>query len=537
MSQSALFAKRRGTLLGVSAWRVPNWRFIVCLCLLGLALALPYSSALHSLFQLWLRQDKAYSHGFLVPLISLYLLWGKREYLSQLRPRPHQIAGGLGFLVSALLLFVGRSIGIIQAEVMAFLIVLPSLVLFVFGWGYLKALALPLVYLLFMLPPASLFFMVPRIDELTDGFHWPFQLISANLGVWAVQALGFPAFQEGTFIHLPRITLEVIEACSGLRFLTSVIAIGIPLVYLTQRTWPRATAVIASGVLITILSNGARVALVGIMAQLYGAEMLHGPYKLFQGWFVAQIGFIGLFVVNWAVCKLPSRSQTRLHERWKAVSCAPHDTDNTNRDWVRPFALAVSLLMGFGVYLNFFAAPQPIPPKRTLAEFPYFIGAWQGQESSLFRGENFCPGLDAEINRTYRTASGREVHFFVGYFESQFRGKSLVSHRDRPLQNGVRVIASELGTPAPQWVNQSTLSLGENRYSTLFWYRTNSGVLTGRSQVRLNAIFDAVVHRRNNGALILLAAPLVDQHMEALASKDLLGFAQALAPILGDFLP
>jgi EpsI family protein len=199
--------------------------------------------------------------------------------------------------------------------------------------------------------------------------------------------------------------------------------------------------------------------------------------------------------------------------------------------------MVVLLLIGLGTYMSFFAAPPPIPLKRPLVELPQSFAGWYGQESSWFKGASYFPGLDASIARTYRTASGREVHLFVGYVESQVQGKSLVSHQAKSLHEGLRVVSSGLGAPGPQWVNRSTFANGERRYATLFWYWPTAGDLTGRQHVRLRAIFDAVAHRRNNGAVILLAAPLADKNMEAIVWKDLLAFARDLTPRLVELLP
>jgi EpsI family protein len=343
--------------------------------------------------------------------------------------------------------------------------------------------------------------------------------------------------RDGTFIHLPRITLEVIEACSGLRFLTSVVAIAIPLVYLTQRSWPRALAVIASGVAITVLSNGIRVALAGITADHYGEELLHGPYKLFQGWFVAQAGFIGLFVINWAVSKAPSRSATKLYERWRVSASALPRAGRERAAFLCPLTLVALFLTFFGAYVHLFSPPTPLPPKRSLSQFPSDLGEWTGRESSWMNGNSFFPATDAEVTRTYRSARGREVHLFVGYYASQFGGRNLVNHHSKSIHEGMQTVPNALGASAPQQVNRSALSIEHNRYATLFWYRTSSGDLTGRHQTRYRAIFDGVIHRRNNGAVILLAVPLIDEPTEALVSNDLLALARVVAPTLDEFLP
>jgi EpsI family protein len=495
------------------------------LLLLG-ATVLLYHSSLAWLVYFWL-DNKDYSHGFLVLPVSVYLVWIKREHLAHLDPRPSPLAGSVMLLASGLLLLAGRAGGLVLAEAVSLLSFLPGIVLFVWGWGYLKTLALPLAYLQFM---------VPWMIEFIDRVHWPFQLLSANLGVWLLQGLGFAALQEGIFIMLPRITLEVAQECSGVRFLTSIIAIGIPLVYLTQRTWWMGVGVIASGVIITILTNGLRVALVGMSAYYYGSAMVHGPAKMFQGWFVAQVGFIALFLVNWAVCKLPSRSEGRLHERWKTFQGERLRTSE-ERVSTRPVALLLCFLLALGAYIHLFATPRPVPLRQALAQVPYGIGEWSGADSAWVKGEQFFPGADSDLVRTYRAPSGREVHLYMGYFESQRQGKSLINYLSNPLREGVRVVPLGLPGTGPKWVNQAFLTIDRTRFTALSWYRLPSGETTGRYETKFKAITNAMFQWRNNGAVILLATPLGEKGEEAPASTHLMAFARVIAPTLREFLP
>jgi exosortase len=243
-----------------------------------------YAGVFADLVRAWLDSD-IYRHGFLVPFVALYLVWIRREALRAIPVAPSW-AVGLPFVCAAgAMLLAGRAGSAAIAEEVSLLVMLPGLVALLLGTGWLRALALPIGYL---------FFMVPVLADGTDWVHWPFQLLAANLGVWLLQVFGFPAFQQGVLIELPGVTLEVAEACSGIRFMISIVAVGIPLAYLTQRGWSRRVGLVLFAVGVGVLANGFRVALIGVWA-FYGGEVLKGPMHVFQAMFVAWIGYVALF--------------------------------------------------------------------------------------------------------------------------------------------------------------------------------------------------------------------------------------------------
>ncbi len=256
---------------------------------LAAAFALLYAPILAMLVRAWL-DNGIYRHGFLVPFISGYLAWVKRDRLRALTPAPSFLAGAPLMILAAAMLLVGKfAAEIAILEELSLMPMITGLVLALLGWAHLKALALPIGYL---------FFMIPVLADGTDWVHWPFQLLAAHGGVWLLQSLGLAALVEGVYIVLPRITLEVAEACSGIRFMISVIAIGIPLAYLTQRTWPRRVALVAFGVLVGIFANSLRIAAIGVVAYYWGV-VLHGPFHIFQVMFVSWVGYGALFLGAW----------------------------------------------------------------------------------------------------------------------------------------------------------------------------------------------------------------------------------------------
>lgn len=492
------------------------------LVLFALALGCLYQVSLAWLVSQWLT-DKVYSHGFLIPLISIYLVWLKRDFLPNIKICPAHIIGSICILFSLIMLFIGRVGVFVQLEAISLLLILPSIVLFLLGWDYLKALALPLFYLQFM---------VPWLDPLIDKIHLPFQLITAELAAFFLKLIGYPVFQDKVYIHLPNIALEVARECSGISFLITVIAIGLALVYLTQKTWKRAVLVLLSGVFVVILANGIRVAIAGVLGQCYGPGMLHGPGHIFQGWFVAQVGLVGIFIVNWWVAKRESPIETRLFERASLII----QTDNSNGPQqsvsTRATLALLSTLVVFCGYLYLFATPKAVSPGAPL---PYRVGSWYGHDDPWLEGESYSPGA-LQMSRTYRNPEGREVKLFISYYAQQSVEHRLISYQSRPLYNQGNTF--DTGLKRPVRVEHAVAEIDHVDYETLFWFRLPSGDYTASSEVKIRSIRDALFRRQNYGAFILLASPATGQSGEHGALKsDLLAFLQALAPEIDAYLP
>jgi len=277
MTYHSIFSKKTGLQLG----------------LLTAVLAYLYAPAFSALVYTWWARDE-YSHGFLIIPISLYLIWLRREKLRHLPLQRSYLAGISVIIIAGVMLVLGDAASLATLQELSLPVMITGLVLFLFGRVHLKTVGLPIAYLLFMMP---------ILDELVNPLYWPFQLLSAEMGTTFLLKLGFPALVEQQYIILPNITLEVARVCSGVRYLFSIIAIGIPLGYITlNHLWSR-IALVLSAVIIGVIANWIRVAAIGIWAY-YDGNVLHGPFHVFQALFVAQLGFIALFVGAWLLSKL-----------------------------------------------------------------------------------------------------------------------------------------------------------------------------------------------------------------------------------------
>lgn len=447
------------------------------------------------LVQIWLN-DKEYSHGFLVPLVSLYLVWRKWEYLKTRPGEPSRLVGGGIVLASGLLFLAGRSGAFILAEALSFLVLLPGLVLFIWGWERLRVLAMPLFYLQFM---------VPWTEEVIERIHPPFQDVSALLGVALLKVTGVPVLLDGRYIHLPSITLEVARECSGIGFLLSVIALGLPLVYLTQTRWRRAVAVILIGALSTILVNGLRIALVGTTVYRFSAELLHGPFHVFQGWFVAQVGFVALVVVNWRVSRRSEPGAPVLCDRWR-LSTRPGPildgrSNGNERMATVVFAWAVVVLT------YWYAVPVRVPLENAGKALPEVVGEWKGKNSNWIRGDQYFPGVDYQVARHYSDGNDSDIYFYLGYFELQKHGKSVVSFHANALREDSVTLDSDLAK-GPSRVAFCRVTVNGVKYNVYYWYRLRSQYLAGRYAMKAWTIWHSLFHRRNNAAVYIVATPI-----------------------------
>lgn len=232
--------------------------------------------------------DDNYSHGFLIPLISGYLIWRKRADLSEILRHPSNT--GLFVLTAGLVLFLGGNLG---SELFtmrcSMLIVLLGLVVYTAGWGFAKALSLPIGYLIFMIP-------LPTIIWYKIAF--PMKLFATTIATTVLQWLKVSAYGEGNIIHLSNTSLQVVDACSGLRSLISLLALSAAFALITYHSKTRKWILFLSAIPIAILVNIVRLTATAILSEHYGTQVAQGFLHGASGILVFVLAFILLFIVH-----------------------------------------------------------------------------------------------------------------------------------------------------------------------------------------------------------------------------------------------
>lgn len=242
----------------------------------------------------WVRDDNN-SHGFLIVPLALYFAWERRERI--LRARSTPAWSGLAAVFAGVVLTVLDMHPFVNR--MAMMLTLAGTLLCLLGWARLKVLAFPLLFLLLMIP-------IPAI--ILNQVAFPLQLIASKFGEWTLASCRVPVLREGNIIHLANTSLEVAEACSGIRSLVSLLTLGIVYGYFMEsRLWMRIALALATAP-VAIVANAARVAGTGMAAHFYGEEASQGFFHAFSGWMVFMVAFLMIFVIHRAiVLALPPR--------------------------------------------------------------------------------------------------------------------------------------------------------------------------------------------------------------------------------------
>lgn len=257
---------------------------LICLCFLAL-----YHQVIYKLVMDWMTDDN-YSHGFLIPVISGYLIWQDRKRLAEIPIAPAN--AGVIFLILSLLFFVVTNLGA-ELFTMRFsmLFAIWSAIIFLAGWAMAKALFYPIIYLVFMIP-------LPAI--IWNKIAFPLKLFATRMAVSVIKMIQIPVYAEGNIIHLANTTLEVVDACSGLRSLTSLLALSAAFALISEHSRLKKIILFLSAVPIAILVNIIRLSSTAALARQYGAKVAEGFLHEMSGiviFFLALIMTYGVHVL------------------------------------------------------------------------------------------------------------------------------------------------------------------------------------------------------------------------------------------------
>jgi exosortase len=258
-----------------------------CTILLSL-LVLLYASVLRLLVAQWWT-DPNYGHGFFVPLFSGYILWHQRERWTKSEIEPSNF-GLLVMLGAVALLFIGSLGAELFTSRFSLLVLIAGIILFLAGWKMLRAVVFPLAFLIFMIP-------IPVI--IYNQITFPLQLIASRLATVWLEVVGVPVLRDGNVLVLSNFSLEVAEACSGIRSLMSLIALAVAYGHLAEsRRWVRYVLVVLM-VPSAIVTNAMRIMGAGVLAHKFGPQAAEGFLHQFSGWVVFLATLVLIFLCHW----------------------------------------------------------------------------------------------------------------------------------------------------------------------------------------------------------------------------------------------
>lgn len=257
---------------------------ILQIAALTIAFALLYHHTIAKLVSDW-STDANFSHGFLVPLIAAYMIWHYRERLANIPVRSN--AWGYLLLAGGMLAHIAGNIGAeLFVQRFSIILTLMGLTVIFFGIQVFKHTFVPLIYLLLMIP-------IPAI--IWNKIAFPLQLFAAKLSADFIALIGITVLREGNILHLANTTLEVVDACSGLRSLMSMLALSAAFAYISSSTRPAKWILFLSAVPIAIAVNIVRLSVTAILARYVGPETAQGFLHDMSGFLVFFVALVLLF--------------------------------------------------------------------------------------------------------------------------------------------------------------------------------------------------------------------------------------------------
>ena len=492
-------------------------------------LLIAFRAALADLLTAWGTEE--YSHGPFIPVMAALIGW---HLLAQAQPvwRPSWFAFGWLALAGCLQIIAQLSAFGMAAQY-GLVLALTGLSLACLGRVATRVLAPVLIYLVFAIP-------LPHL--LQADLSQQLQLISSSLGVWPLDLLGIPVFQEGNVIDLGGYRLQVVEACSGLRYLFPLMSFGYLVALLLQdKFWKRAV-IFLSTIPISIGLNALRIAIIGITVDQWGQRMAAGFIHAFEGWAVFLLCLLILLAETFALRRIGGTGRFRSDylglARGPLFSAGPGSLGSGFA-----FLVLTALLAVFGGNSLPGQQAEIVPVHPPLIGFPQQLGDWQGKPDRLPADVLAALQLSDYWLADYRRPSDAvSVNFYIAYYDSQRVGTTTHSPSNcipgggwRIEQTAVRTIQLADGTPLA--VTRLVIRKGPQAELAYYWFDERGRDLTETTYAKWYLLRDSILMHRSDGALIRLVTPLTAN--EALTAGDarLQGFLNLVFPALTGFIP
>jgi exosortase D (VPLPA-CTERM-specific) len=505
-------------------------------------LGVTYFDSLGFLVEQWMV-DEDYSHGFLVPVVSLYLIWANRSRLLDMGLRPSWwgvpiVLAGVGLYV------IGELATLYVLLHLSLWVVLIGLLVAGLGLRAVGTMVFPLAFLLTAIP-------LPQF--LHQSLSASLQLLSSAFGVGCLQLIGVTAFREGNVIDLGPIQLQVVEACSGLRYLIPLVSLALLSAYLYRdRLWKRIVLILSS-IPIAIVLNGLRIGVIGLLVEWYGPGAAEGFLHFFEGWVIFLGSLLLLVLVMWGLSRIgPVVEKRSLLDLMSLPSAEVPDTGPGVGDGLSfmrlhpvPWVCAVGLLGFLAVASPYFASRDDVTPARqTLLDFPMQVERWQGTTYPLEKEYVEVLRFDDYLLADYRSLELVPVNFYVAYYRSQQKGQSAHSPRTCIPGGGweisslrtVELTPVSLGAAAFR-VNRAVIQKADQKQIVYYWFKQRERLLANEYLVKLFLLWDAVTRGRTDGALVRLTASVQPGHEEGEADGVLQEFARSVSPLLSRYVP
>lgn len=485
----------------------------------------------------WWERDE-YSHGYMIPLVALYLLWQKRYLLAE-QAESGSYLGVLVLLGALMAWLLGELSAIYTIIQYAFFMGLFGLALLWVGVRGTLAVWAPIFYLIFMIPlPNFLYFNLSQ--EL--------QLISSSIGVFVIRLFDISVFLEGNVIDLGTYQLQVVEACSGLRYLFPLMSFGFLIAYIYRGPVWQKLIIFLSTIPITVLMNSFRIGVIGVTVEYFGIAAAEGFLHDFEGWIIFMT-CLGVLLFEIWLFYLFSSQDKPFGELFDLDFGAGREEDQPKSvkgvQLRSPTWVGVVLLVLAVPTSMYFADRQDLVPERSeFIDFPIEHEGWTGRLDKL-EGDvlDILQLSDYHIANYYQDDNA-PVNFYVAWYQEQRKGASIHSPKSCLPGGGWQIKTHTIETVdgierggQSLAVNRVNMQMGNSNQLVYYWFEGRSRNITNEYMAKWFIFWDSLTRQRTDGALVRLVTYVPEGSDIALADQRLVKFIKDFDPLLPAYIP
>ncbi|MFN0279146.1 MAG: exosortase C-terminal domain/associated protein EpsI [Pyrinomonadaceae bacterium] len=471
-----------------------------------------YATVLAKLGRDW-WSDENYSHGLLVPFVIAFIVWNEWATLKNAAQKGAIWLGGCISILAILLLFAGTLGAELFTTRISLVMMLAGIIIYLYGTKILRLLCVPFALLLLSIP-------IPQI--VFNRIAFPLQIWASQMAVWGIRLFEVPTARNGNVIDiLPRgstqtISLEVVEACSGIRSLMTLVTLALILAYFTRRYdgkgfagfstadfW-RAVVLMIAAVPIAVMTNAARVTATGVFTYYYGKQATDGTIHEISGWFVYVAALGLLLAANFLLQKIFGTNASEPPDTYFELR-TQHSALRTSK-----VLLLLAILITGGITVNWFSlSGESDIARRPLSEMSANLGEWRqkGDEIKFDSAvENVLRATDYTM-REYTMPDGRIANIYVGYYASQRSGATYHSPQNcLPgagwVMKDPQDIEITTSTGRSFKANRFIIENGIYREVMIYWYQGRGRIEASEYRDKMNTIFDSISRSRSDGAIV-----------------------------------
>lgn len=483
----------------------------------------------------WATQEEL-GYAYIIPFVVAFFIW--QNWLPLRRTEYSYSWSGLVLLLLSLFAIV---LGVLSAThsitQYGYILAFISTILMFLGWPATRLVIAPLLLLLLI---------VPLPNFILNNMSSELQLISSQIGVWVIRLFGVSVYLEGNVIDLGKFQLQVVEACSGLRYLFPLISLSVIAAFIYQAAFWKRAIIVLSSIPITVFMNSFRIGVIGVLVEYGGIEQAEGFLHDFEGWFVFMACVAILFLEMWILVSFGSNRQ-KLSEVFaiEQPERLPENVAFKIREVTWPYiasiipVVAISVIVGLVNERN-----EVIPGRIDFTSFPLTIGEWKGRRDKI---EDFYLDelkLNDYIIADYANDSGEAVNLYLAYYNSQKSGQAAHSPRSCIPGGGwriedLRTVTLDNIVLSGEAIKVNRLFIKKGDYGQLvyYWFQQRGRIITNEYLVKWYLFWDALTRNRTDGALVRLTTPVgVGEDLKD-ADHRLIELLKQVEPILPDYIP